>query len=203
MKMRGLIVVVLSLCVTGAYAETPFYVGGGFGVTDIDQKLQISDLNGPVDASGDAMGLALFGGFELTPNWAFELGYIDFGSVQADFVQPIGPGRFKLDTTAAYLNVQYHIPLGDEISLDLAFGGTYGKSRASAVFDDPSIVGANFRETETEYGYMAGVGVTIKVLDIMYLRGSANYFDLTFDERAAEDVIDAPLRIGIDAIVDF
>jgi opacity protein-like surface antigen len=133
MKIRGIVVLLLSLCAAGANADTPFYAGGGIGVTDYDQKISLgNDVTGDIDISGDAMGIQIFAGIELDPRWAVEAGYLDFGSRKESItVDGDTIAQFKYDSRAAYLNGQYHIPVGDTMSVDLSAGWAFGKAKAS------------------------------------------------------------------------
>jgi len=204
MNIRGTSIALLSLTAFAAQAETPFYAGGGIGVTDYDQKVALgSEETGSIDISGDAMGIQIFAGIELDPRWALEVGYLDFGTRKESVTVDSDPiATFKYESRAAYLNGQYHIPVGDTLSVDLSAGWAFGKAKASLEargdFDAPAQ-----RDDYSDNGLMLGLGVTIKVTDLVYLRGTANYFDLTYDEDGAGDFTDEPIRLGIDAIIDF
>jgi opacity protein-like surface antigen len=204
MKTRGIVVALLSLSAFAAQADTPFYAGGGIGVTDYDQQVSLgNEITGDIDISGDAMGVQIFAGIELDPRWALEIGYLDFGTRKESVTVDSDPiATFKYESRAAYLNGQYHIPVGDTVSVDLSAGWAFGKAKASLEsrggFDAPAS-----RDDYSDNGLMLGLGVTVKVTELVYLRATGSYFDLTYDEDGAGDFTDEPMRLGIDAIIDF
>ena len=212
--MRFLVVALTSLLATSAWADSSFYVGGGFGVTRIAQDQTLFDTDQPgvvvegLNFDKDETGYQLFGGYEISPRWAVELGYIDFGDAgdKADvtFAQPPGsslppPPRItdgaELDFAfdGIYINGQYHIPVSDYGSLDLIGGWIFADSRAQG-----RILDQNFSDSSSDGGVMAGVAFTLKTTDTIYLRFSGTYFQIDFD-----DVLDEPLRAGVDVIWDF
>ncbi|MGI9290514.1 MAG: outer membrane beta-barrel protein, partial [Gammaproteobacteria bacterium] len=70
--MRILLLTVLSFMATNTWADSPFYVGGGYGLVKLKQDVDVSQDVAFDDESGS---YNLFVGFELTPRIAFEGGY--------------------------------------------------------------------------------------------------------------------------------
>jgi OmpA-OmpF porin, OOP family len=75
---KGLAAAILALAGTNAMASG--YVGVGFGTVDPDLDA-ISDFE-------DSSGLEIIGGFNINPNMAFELSYVDLGE-SSDTMVPV------------------------------------------------------------------------------------------------------------------
>jgi hypothetical protein len=198
--MRGIILVLLSLYAATSYADTPWYVGGGVGLTKLSQDNYPTLLDGSpantMDFDDNGNSIQLFAGFEIDSRWAVEGGYIDFGDAKDSGVSnlPIPvtiPTNIKFEADGWYVNAQYHIPVGEVGSFDLLGGWILGDSKTKS-----SILGTS--ETHNDSGMMIGVAFTMKTTDTIYLRGTATYYNLDYD-----GVIDKPYRLGLDLIYDF
>ena len=56
-------------------SDVGWYVGGSYGMTNIDV-----DTGGPgFSVDGDDSGFKIYGGFQFTKHWGAEVGYVDFG----------------------------------------------------------------------------------------------------------------------------
>jgi len=56
-------------------SDAGWYIGGSYGMTNIDV-----DTGGTgFSVDGDDSGFKIFGGFQFTRNWGMEFGYVDFG----------------------------------------------------------------------------------------------------------------------------
>ena len=196
--MRGIILVVLSLFAANSFADTPWYVGGGLGLTKISQDgVRPNTVN--LDFDDNSGGIQLFAGYELDSRWAVEGGYIDFGDADDNgtIVNPFPiPNNLKFEADGWYLNAQYHIPVGDVGSFDLLGGWILGNSDTTST--NPNIPGSAITEDHNDSGMMIGVGFTMKTTDTIYVRGTATYYNLDYD-----GVIDKPYRLGLDLIWDF
>jgi hypothetical protein len=195
--MRGIILVVLSLFAATSFADTPWYVGGGLGLTKISQDKPRPNTTG-LDFDDNDGGIQLFAGYELDSRWAVEAGYIDFGDAddKGTIIFPPIPTALKFEADGWYLNAQYRIPVGNVGSFDLLGGWILGDSKTSAW--NPDIPNSSISATHTDSGMMIGVGFTMKTTDTLYLRGTATYYNLDYD-----GVIDKPYRLGLDLIYDF
>lgn len=219
--MRGLILIAMTLGTATAYADTPYYVGGGLGYTEISQDLDLQPVGDGFNVDNDfddySTGFTLFAGYEITPRWAVEAGYIDFGDaddsgrITADIpgvpnpipggdpwlFEPttidIGASNLKFETDGYYVNGQYHFPVGDSLSLDLLAGWFWGDSRATL-----KLSGETVSDSSSDSGAMVGGGLTFKITDVFYVRGTLTYFQVDFD-----GVIDDPYRAGVDLVWDF
>jgi len=77
LKKSALAAALVAAGIGMAHAEG-LYVGGSLGTPDYK-----SSING-VDGSGSGVGGKLFGGYELTPNFAVEAGIFDLGHIDDD-----------------------------------------------------------------------------------------------------------------------
>ena len=161
----------------------------------------------------EELGATFFAGWEITPRFAVEVGRIDFGeaSDSGNLIIPSAPGsglppievedagKLKFEFEGDYVNGQYHIPVNNWGSIDLIGGWIFADSRARSKLNATG-GGLEFNQSNSssDNGIMAGAAFTYKLNDTLYLRGSAMYFQLDFD-----DVIDEPIRIGADLIWDF
>jgi len=83
MDVRTTLVALLAAGGIGAAQAEGLYVGGNLGTPDYH-----STING-VGGDGSGAGLKLYGGYQLTPNFAVEGGYFDLGHIDD------GSGRVK------------------------------------------------------------------------------------------------------------
>jgi hypothetical protein len=190
--MRGIILVLLSLYAATSYADTPWYVGGGVGLTKLDQDASFG--NNTLDFDDNGNSIQLFAGFELDSRWAIEGGYIDFGSADDNGVVngPPIPVAVKFEADGWYVNGQYRIPVGDVGSFDLLGGWILGNSKTTDTLANATI------DRHNDSGMMVGVAFTLVATDTIYLRGTATYYNLDYD-----DVVENPYRLGLDLIYDF
>jgi hypothetical protein len=210
--MRVLILILTSLLATNALADTPFYVGGGYGWAKLKQD---GSLGGPTEIDDESGSYTLFAGFEFNDRIAFEGGYIDFGDTDdkasetsiavptlctlfgvCDTITTSYKTKFEAD--GWYINAQYHFPVGNSGSLDILGGFVFGDSKTTNIFgpDNPNPV--KVHDSSTDKGMMFGLAYTYQLNPTLYLRGAGNYYKLDFD-----NVIDDPYRFSLDLIWDF
>ena len=210
--MRGLILVIASLAATNALADTQFYVGGGLGLTKFEQGDGDITGNADVKFDDDDTGITLFAGYEITERWAVEGGYIDFGDARDSGDRTINPppgsglppitiensSRIDYEFDGYYVNGQYHIPVGGWGSVDLVGGVIFADSRAEISLIQGDEFVRDRSASESDEGLLLGTSLTVKLTDTIYLRGTAMYYDIDFDNTLEE-----PLRLGADVIWDF
>lgn len=196
--MRNLIVILASLVTTQAMAgETPWYVGGGLGMTSYQQGSTVDDIQ-QANIEFDSMesGYQLFGGYQLNDRWGIEAGYIDFG--ETDDLDPnaqiIGVG-LNFESTGFYVNAQYQIPFAQRFSADLSGGWLFGEADASLFVPNGS---SQDFDSGSDNGFTLGAAVTWLATDSFHVRGGLNYFAVDYD-----NVIEEPWRVGVDAIWNF
>ena len=197
--MRGLLLILMSLGATGAIAENAWYAGVGAGMTNLRTGSNLDADVGDIDTW--KAGFQLFGGYKLGEQWALEFGYLDFGegseTTAGDPDNPAVPGNIReYSATGIYLNGQYHIPIASRVSLDLDAGWVFGEAEDYKNIENSFDSGQT--DTYDDSGAMLGLAFTWRTTESLYLRGSANYFLIDFD-----NTIKNPWRIGADVIWDF
>jgi len=198
--MRTLIVMVASLIATQAMAgDTPWYVGGGLGMTNYTQGSTVDKIpNANIEFDSMETSFQVFGGYLLSERWGVEAGYIDFGETD-DFDpngQIIGTG-LRFESSGFYVNAQYQIPFANRFSLDLSGGWLFGSGDATELFP-PNTAGTPQKDSYNDNGFTLGAAVTWLAMESVYVRGGVNYFGVDYD-----NVIDSPWRLGVDAIWNF
>jgi len=158
----GLLFTVLVLASAGARAD--FYVGGGIYGTSVDEVgLEDSDV-----------APAVFVGWRPIELVGVELGYYDFG-------------KFEDSSTNTAVDASA-VTLAGLLSMELGPVGVYAKLGLA----DPSFkvnqVGSNLDDGTNPFG---GVGLTVDLLDKLYLYGEYLHFD---NDDAPIDVYGAGLR---------
>jgi OOP family OmpA-OmpF porin len=94
-------------------SDVGWYVGGSYGMTNIDV-----DTGGPgFSVDGDDSGFKIYGGFQFTKHWGAEVGYVDFGKagirgsvIGIPFTGDLGITAFTLAGTGT-------LPLGTNFAL--------------------------------------------------------------------------------------
>jgi OmpA-OmpF porin, OOP family len=94
------------------------YVGGNLGTPDYK-----SSING-ISGNGSGLGGKVFGGYELTPNFAIEGGLIDLGHIDS--------GNGKVDLRGAYLDAVGTYEFAPKWSLLGSLGVAEGRFTTSA-----------------------------------------------------------------------
>jgi hypothetical protein len=199
MIMRLMIFIMIVLTAKISFAETPWYVGAGLGMTNYQGGSRVDNIpDASLDIDSWESGFSLFGGYQFNENWAIEAGYADFG--ETDDFDPTGQFLgigVEFESAAIYVNGQYHIPLNNSLSLDLAGGWVFGEGKGREVFP-PNTAGTPQSATYDDNGAMLGLAFTWQMARAVGLRGTANYYMLDYD-----DVIKKPWRLGVDVIWNF
>lgn len=81
MKKIGLILVCFIFLTGIAFAQdTKWYLGGGYGVSDVDTG--VSGLTGTATLDEDGDGFKFFAGFQFNEYFGFEIAYVDLGEAE-------------------------------------------------------------------------------------------------------------------------
>ena len=126
--------------------DSHFYIGAGIG------RSEARDFCGALGGACDAKDMSwnIFAGYQITPNFAVEVGYNDFGKATSSGFIGGAPGAISSESTAVEIVGLAGAPLTDTFSVYLKAGffrfdtdavGT-GSSAGLAVSDDGS--GATF-----------------------------------------------------------
>lgn len=119
--MRALIIFATVLFAAHAQAEGAFRLGIGAGKATIEAD--------DIDLEGKATAWEIFGGYELNPYVAFELGYIDGGSAD-DTIDAL---TVRADTTAIAGSVIGSMPVGETFSVYARAGYMHWKSEEALI----------------------------------------------------------------------
>lgn len=149
-----------------------FYFGGSFGQAEASDLC--SELN---DAVGTIPGATLqacdekdsafklFGGIRLSPNFAIEASYFDYGKFEANGDSGGSPFTISGDATAFGIAAVGIVPLGERFSL-------FGK--AGFLNTELDLFGAGpggvFAESESDTGLHIGLGALFNVTDKIGIR---------------------------------
>ncbi|MCP4000963.1 MAG: porin family protein [Gammaproteobacteria bacterium] len=198
--MRGILLVVLSLCATTSFADTPWYLGAGVGVTKLSQDQNLANVDHSY--SDNSNGFQVFAGYEIDSRWGVEGGYIDFGDTESSGTRTLAgppfsqPDKIKFKADGWYINGQYHLPISNYGSLDFLGGWILGDGKTTNW--NPSAICCSVSDNNSESGLMLGLAFTIKLTNTVYVRGTGTYYGLDYDNN-----IDNPYRLGLDLIYDF
>lgn len=81
MKQASLILVCFIFLTGVAIAqETKWYIGAGYGMSDIDTG--VSGLTGTASLDEDSSGFKIFGGFKFNEYFGLEIAYVDLGEAE-------------------------------------------------------------------------------------------------------------------------
>ena len=139
----------------GAQAAEPvgFYAGAGVGQSMIDE--------GVIDEEETAF--QVYGGYQLHPNWGFELGYTDFGKAEYGDVASLEADTVSLVAVGT-------LPFTDKFS-------GYAKAGVHSWDADARAAGVGSASDDgTDPTY--GVGLQYRFTDSVALRGEYSRFEL-------------------------
>lgn len=139
----------------GAQAAEPvgFYAGAGVGQSMVDEGL----------LDEEDTGFQVFGGYQLHPNWGFELGYTDFGKIEYGDVASLEADTVSLVAVGT-------LPFTDKFS-------GYAKAGVHSWDADARAAGigsASDDGTDPTYG----LGLQYRFTDTFALRGEYSRFEM-------------------------
>src|SRR6267378_3137497 len=135
-----------------ARADTGWYLGGSVG----QSKAKVADCAGFSSCDTKAAAFGILGGYQISRNFAAELGYHDFGRVTLS-----GPGSANIKANAAELVGLAAYPVASQFSLYGKLGAYRAESKIS-----PSLAAAlgsgslKDRTTDLTFGFGARYDVT-------------------------------------------
>lgn len=153
-----------------AHAEGP-YVGGALGTPDYH-----STING-ISGDGSGVGGKIFGGYQLTPNFALEGGLFDLGHIDN--------GSGKVTARGAYFDAVGIVPLTSQWSLLGSAGLAQG--RLKTTFGDDSSAAVKL-----------GVGVQYDLTRQVAVRAQYERYRFVsaFDDKANIGAATIGLKVG-------
>jgi OOP family OmpA-OmpF porin len=163
-----------ALFVAGGFAAAHaegLYVGGALGTPDYH-----STING-IGGDGSGVGGKIFGGYQLTPNFALEGGYFDLGHID--------DGAGKVTTRGVYLDAVGTLPLASQWSLLGSAGLAQG--RLKTTFGDDSSPALKL-----------GLGVQYDLSKQVALRAQYERYHFTsaFDDKANIGAATVGIKVG-------
>ena len=177
-QLIGMIAALLLALPAAAQNLGGFYIGGGLGQSDA--KDACDGIGGPgVSCDSEDTAWRLFGGYQLSPNVAFELGYAELGEVSAT----TPGGSASAEAWAFELSALGMLPLAERFSLYGKAGLYYAEvdSRSSGVL-------GSFSASEDNSDFTFGAGVQFDMTRNVALRGEwQRYMDMGGGEAGESD----------------
>lgn len=170
-KTRLMLAAALLMGSLGAAQAEGFYAGGNLGVPDWRDG-----VNGVQDNSHGVAG-KLYGGYQITPNFGVEGGYMALGHIDDSVSEARGHGVF-LDAVGT-------LPVAPQWSLLGRAGIAHGDINTS--FGD-----------DTSSGLRVGVGAQYDITPTVALRGEYehNHFTNVFDNKLNVDQYTVGVKVG-------
>ncbi|MCK0152881.1 outer membrane beta-barrel protein [Alcanivorax sp. S6407] len=169
MKQRYSLLLGAGLLALAPLASAEFYIGAGLYDVSVDENIENVNFD---DSSTTG---ALFLGWRPIELIGAEVGYYDFGELEADDNTTIEGGAL---TVAGLL------------SFELGPVGLYGKAGLAST--DVDIKNGSFSDDDSSSDPFGGLGATVDIMDKLYVY--AEY--LRFDNDAKLDAVGAGIRIS-------
>lgn len=158
LKSTSLTVIGLAAALTAlpASAQSPlggFYVGAGVGQAKARDWCALGGFNSCDDKK---TAWKLFGGYQITPNFAVEAGYANLGKFEATFDIPgLGPDGERAKVTAWEASLLARAPLVERLSIF----GRIGIYRATV--EDTDDIFGTFKHDNNDFTFGLGLGYDI------------------------------------------
>ena len=197
MKKSGLCAVLgLALC-GGAFAQDAvkgFYAGLSLGEARFPSACSANAGVTLSNCNDTDTAWKIFGGHQFSPNFAWEVGYNDFGRVSSDAVATIGGSTFagnaKVEATAWELSGIGSLPLASQFSLYGKLGAYYAKTESST-----NLPGVSTSATNHNSNFTFGLGARYDVTRNIALRAEWQRFPKVGADTTGKSDIDV-LAIG-------
>ena len=171
-----------------AQSAPGFYVGGSVGPTrahfNNDAYNNLARNNGfAINSSStdnSSTGGKLFGGYQLSPNFAVEGGYFDLGRFNYSGVTSGGTYNGNTRSHGLNLDLVGKLPVTDRLSVLGRVGAAYAKTTdsSSSTFAPPATANRSRSETYAKYG----VGLEYAITDALSLRGELERYHRINDQ---------------------
>ena len=152
-----------------AAQNSGWYMGGGPGATSA--KFERADFTGLAAGTysvddGD-VGLRVFGGYRVAPNWAVEFGVAALGDYRHRFVGGTGTAVYRYEVRAATVAMAAQLPLAGGVALNGRLGAAFTATRlrnpsttGTITTNPPSCSGVFFFDdcTSTKTNFFWGLG---------------------------------------------
>jgi len=179
--MKTLLVcgMVMAACAAPAMADNPSgpYVGGGYGRFHLNIH-NLNDVGQAIDTITDSNDNAykIFAGWRLTPNWAIEGAYVNFGHPGERFTATGSDGRYSVHMDGFSPTLLGSVPLGP-VELFGEVGYLFYNVHLTTNFNAP--VADVVESTHTRSNFLYGGGVAVTFFDHLNLRAEYQQLDLS------------------------
>lgn len=153
MKKRIVALLAATAAVTAAHAQTaqtPVGAYLGLGLATADHSYSINGVK-VTSHDGYSSNIKAFGGYEIDPMFAVEVGYIDYRNAGFNYFGAAGNGHGTSDGNAYYLAAKAQFPINAQFT-------AYGKLGAERSRRNLKEVGF-YNQGESEDGLYASIGV--------------------------------------------
>lgn len=200
MFSKSLIAIIMLSAVSASQASEGFYVGINAGQASYDVTLNDfavlddgSITSAKLMENSISYNLAL--GYQLTPYFSLEGGYIDLGDISvnatsdgAGALYARGPVSLEAETDGLFIDIKGQFPIYKEIHLSGRLGYLDWDSEVT-LSDSTRSVSASTDDKDTFYG----VGVSIKTDDVVTFNIDYTFYKL---DDLDVDVLSAGLQFG-------
>ena len=128
-----LMIVGLTLALaSGAQAEQGFYVGGAFGKAYLDENID------GISIDADSSTYRFFGGYNFTPHFGVEVGYLDLGTFRDNIDVAGTPVPVSVSADGFTLSGVGTLPIGERFSVLGRLGAYFhdGKTTAGGITEN-------------------------------------------------------------------
>lgn len=163
-------IIPLALLAMSAAAHADSYVGIGLGQAKSD--IEAVALPGYAsDVSDTGTAVKFVAGFEVSRNFAVEVGFASFGEVSVDYIDGVDNIYETAQTSAAYVAAVGSIPLGQ--------ASLFGKVGLASWYREYSVgdeIGVYWRERSEGVDPMVGLGLQLNAGPAFSLRAEVERF---------------------------
>lgn len=186
--------VVAMLAAPAVFAAQPGpYFGAGVGYADVLSDDQEEDLysfirgqglDGNINDDTDNLSYKVFGGYQLTSSYGFELAYMSLGGVDltANITQPNNATvNIETDGDAFEFVATGSYPVSSSFDLEGRLGGLYYNIDADVAATGP--VNSNYNPEDDGVAFTVGVGFAFQAGTNWVWRGGWQYVDTDLVEN--------------------
>jgi len=201
---KTLIALAIAAATTSAWSQqapSKFYAGASLGQSKFKGACD-SDAGVTLTNCKDSdTAWKIFGGYQITPQLAVEVGYNDFGRISSDASAVVGGSTFagnaKIDATAFELTGVGSLPLGHQFSLYGKLGVYYAKTESSADIRQTTAPFASASASASDHNskFTFGAGARYDVTKNIGIRAEWQRYNKVGSSNTGEGDIDV-LSIG-------
>lgn len=194
---KALGVVTLAALASFSAQAADWYVGASIGQSDF--KEDVSGVASVVSIDKKDTGYKLFLGAGLTPNFAIEGGYANFGKLKASATIGATTYNFGVKGHGYFVDLVGKLPVSNEFGVFGKVGvfngraKTYGISALGVAGGDPSVVDESDSGTDVKYG----LGLSYAINKSVGIRAEwERYRFKAFDGKTDVDLMSVGVTLG-------